>query len=143
MVAATAADYSLPMTDTRTPQSYRVAERGGPAGRVLLRHDDADRRRMVVLAGYHGPDLPAHVTDSVIDAGEIPGTWQLKCAEGVIPFRAHAVDLLEERPALYLPLHRRFALTPGDRIAVRVLLWLLRLPGGASLMRRWQARTRP
>ena len=45
-----------------------------------------------------------------------------------------------ERPDLYADLHRPFALGRGERLAVRVLLALLRLPGGAGLLRRWHAR---
>ena len=43
------------------------------------------------------------------------------------------------RPDLYLQLHRPFALGRGERLAARVLLALLRLPGGARLLRRWHA----
>jgi hypothetical protein len=45
-----------------------------------------------------------------------------------------------ERPELYERLHRPFALGRGERLAARVLLALLRLPGGAGLLRRWHAR---
>ena len=44
------------------------------------------------------------------------------------------------RPDLYAELHRPFALGRAERIAARVLLAMLRLPGGASLLRRWHAR---
>ena len=43
------------------------------------------------------------------------------------------------RPELYAELHRPFALGLGERLAARVLLALLRLPGGAGLLRRWHA----
>ncbi len=43
------------------------------------------------------------------------------------------------RPELYAELHRPFALGRGERLAARVLLALLRLPGGAALLRRWHA----
>ncbi len=43
------------------------------------------------------------------------------------------------RPDLYAALHRPFALGRGERLAARILLALLRLPGGASLLRRWHA----
>lgn len=45
-----------------------------------------------------------------------------------------------ERPELYAGLHRPFALGRGERLAARFLLALLRLPGGAGLLRRWHAR---
>jgi hypothetical protein len=44
-----------------------------------------------------------------------------------------------ERPDLFQELHQPFALSRGERLAVRVLLLLLRLPGGAVLLRRWHA----
>lgn len=44
------------------------------------------------------------------------------------------------RPDLYAEMHRPFALGRGERLAARVLLALLRLPGGAGLLRRWHAR---
>ena len=44
------------------------------------------------------------------------------------------------RPDLYEKLHRPFALGAGDRLAARALLALLRLPGGARLLRAWHAR---
>jgi hypothetical protein len=45
-----------------------------------------------------------------------------------------------ERPRLYATLHQPFALGRGERMAARMLLALLRLPGGASLLLRWHAR---
>ena len=46
---------------------------------------------------------------------------------------------ITSRPELYAELHRPFALGRGERLAARVLLALLRLPGGAGLLRRWHA----
>jgi len=45
-----------------------------------------------------------------------------------------------ECPGLYATLHQPFALGRGERVAARVLLALLRLPGGAGLLLRWHAR---
>jgi hypothetical protein len=50
------------------------------------------------------------------------------------------VDRIEMRPWRFDELHRPFALGAGDRLAVRILLALLRLPGGAKLLRLWHAR---
>ena len=44
------------------------------------------------------------------------------------------------RPSLFDELHRPFALGTGERFAARCLLALLRLPGGAKLLRAWHAR---
>jgi hypothetical protein len=53
---------------------------------------------------------------------------------------ARAVDHVALRPSLFRDLHHPFALGAGERIAVRGLLSLLRLPGGAKLLRAWHAR---
>lgn len=53
---------------------------------------------------------------------------------------AHGVDRIEMRPSLFDELHRPFALGTGERVAARCLLALLRLPGGAKLLRAWHAR---
>lgn len=44
------------------------------------------------------------------------------------------------RPDLFAELHRPFSLGRGERLAARTLLALLRLPGGARLLRRWHAK---
>lgn len=51
-----------------------------------------------------------------------------------------SVDHIELRPSLFSDLHRPFALGAGERLAARCLLALLRLPGGAKLLRAWHAR---
>ena len=94
---------------------------------------------MVVCSGFEGPELPDSITDPRFDEGA-HGHWLLRCHEGSFEFRAGAVQQLEEWPSLYEPLHRRFALSMGDRLAVRVLLGLLRLPGGSRLLRLWHSR---
>ncbi len=53
---------------------------------------------------------------------------------------ARAVDRIALRPSLFRELHRPFALGAGERVAARCLLALLRLPGGARLLRAWHAR---
>lgn len=50
---------------------------------------------------------------------------------------ARAVDHVALRPSLFRELHRPFALGTGERLAARVLLALLRMPGGAKLLRAW------
>lgn len=52
----------------------------------------------------------------------------------------HPVDRIEMRPSLFRDLHRPFALGAGERTAARVLLALLRLPGGAKLLRAWHSK---
>jgi hypothetical protein len=126
---------------------FEAVERNGPGGRLVLRSFSAGDLRRFVISGYDGPELPAALTDAVIEpqsSGEgAHDRWCLRSREGAFAFRARAVDLVEERPALYQPLHRPFAPSGSDRFAVRILLWLLRLPGGARLLRRWHAGRSP
>jgi hypothetical protein len=57
-----------------------------------------------------------------------------------MPARAEPDFQLVERPDLYTELHRPFALRTGERVAARLLLALLRMPGGARILRAWHAR---
>jgi hypothetical protein len=50
------------------------------------------------------------------------------------------IERIEMRPSLYADLHRPFAPGTGEKLAARCLLALLRLPGGAKLLRAWHAR---
>jgi hypothetical protein len=141
VVAAGTAVYSSAMNEPAGSGIFRVAENGGPGGRVVLRHQADDATHLIVISGFHGPELPARLTNPAIEpASAAAGEWRLSSAEGEFHFRARTVEQLTERPALFTPLHRSFALSGTDRVAVRVLLWLLRLPGGARLLRHWHAR---
>ncbi len=57
-----------------------------------------------------------------------------------MPDNARPDFQIAARPDLYAELHRPFSLGRGARLAARILLALLRLPGGAGLLRRWHAR---
>jgi hypothetical protein len=129
-------DYSRSMAGIANVPVFRIASRG-PAGRLVLRGATPDGAELVVIAGFRGPDLPAMLTDPTLTA---TGTdrWQLSAAEGTFEFDARGVDRIALRPALYKPLHARFALSRADRVAVRVLLRMLRFPGGARILRWWQ-----
>lgn len=48
-------------------------------------------------------------------------------------------ELLQPLPGLFDEMLSPFAMKPRDRVLVRVLLRLLRLPGGAWLLRTWHA----
>lgn len=133
------------MPEAGKPTVYRM-QSGSSRGPLRFRNDAGDRRRTLIIAGYEGPQLPATLTGPAVErigvAGRVPQGWCMNCAEGRYEFRARALEQLDERPALYEPLHRAFRLSGPDRLAVRVLLWLLRLPGGAALLRRWHAHRR-
>ncbi len=57
-----------------------------------------------------------------------------------MPENSSADLQIVERPELFATLHQPFALGRGERMAARVLLALLRLPGGGGLLLRWHAR---
>lgn len=134
--------YSPAMTGSSEPQVYRI-EPGRLSDPLRYRNAAGNRRRLLTIARYQGPALPAALTNPVVAAlggpSQAPRSWRIDCAEGRFEFRAFVVDQLEECPALYAPLHKPFSLNAADRLAVRVLLWLLRMPGGAALLRLWHA----
>lgn len=117
----------------------RVVERAGPARRVVLRAATGTDADLWVLGGYEGPKLP--------DALGLPriesrgnGNYRLESDRGNLEFTARAIDRIAMRPSLFDALHRPFALGARDRFVARALLALLRLPGGARLLRFWHAR---
>jgi hypothetical protein len=96
----------------------------------------------VVITGYRGPVLPRRIHDPRLrPTGETtdPGAWRLSCPEGEFAFTARGVEHHQALPGLFDPLLAGFSLRARDRTVVRVLLRLLRLPGGAWLMRAWHA----
>lgn len=133
--------YILCMHAASDASAFQVFGPAEPAGRVVLRQASPGDARLIVISGYRGPRLPDALTGPAIAPAPgmpaQPARWRLSAAEGTFEFEAGTVDFIEERPSLYAPLHRAFALSTSDRWAVRLLLWALRLPGGARLLRRW------
>lgn len=130
------------MSGSNSPRIFRLDPVLGPFGRRIWRQVAGPGAEIIVVAGGDGGEVPARLTDPRIDRdpGSSSRVWKLVAAEGEFHFHARSVDRLEQCPGLFEPLHRRFALTVTDRIAVRILLWLLRLPGGARLLRSWHSR---
>jgi hypothetical protein len=62
------------------------------------------------------------------------------CEALVLDAEGRTIERIEMRPSLFAELHRPFALRAGEKFAARCLLALLRLPGGAKLLRAWHAR---
>jgi hypothetical protein len=127
------------MPESAGPVVYRVAERSGPGGRVVLRREAPGGAESFVVAGFRGAKWPAVITAPAF-AQTGGDSWRIECPEGRFEFEARSVDRVVERPALFAKWHRPFALTAANRLAVRVLLLLLRLPGGERLLSRWHAR---
>ena len=139
MVAPIAGDYSQPMSADTTAPVYSLIERDGPCARRVLRSEAADDLQLIVIAGFRGPALPERLTRPEILGGGAGQGWRISSAEGVFEFHARAVDRIDCRAALYRPLHTRFSLSVGGRVATRLLLRALRLPGGARMLRWWQS----
>jgi hypothetical protein len=138
VVTRSAADYDSSMPgDAAT--TFRLVDGAGPAQRAVFRAEAPGRSEILVIGGYQGPALPAEIASPKVEP-RATGGFQVISKQGVLDFDARAIDRIEMRPSLFDQLHRPFALGTGDRLAVRVLLALLRLPGGAKLLRLWHAR---
>jgi hypothetical protein len=99
----------------------------------------------LLVTGYRGPVLPAVLHDvEVLREPSPPGArrWRLRALEGEFEFAAGSVERHEPLPGLFDPMLAPHALRPRDRRVVGVLLGLLRLPGGAWLLRSWHAARR-
>jgi hypothetical protein len=137
VVTARGADYHsrMPAAASRT---FQVVERSGPGGRAVLRRGGGESEELIAISAFRGPALPDALTDPrIVPQGA--DSWRIESEGRSVDFTARAVDAIEVRPALYAELHRAFALGRGERLAARLLLALLRLPGGARLLRRWHA----
>jgi hypothetical protein len=106
---------------------------------VQWRAADGDASDAIVASDYRGSEPPPSLTDPRLEARG-SGDWRLAAEEGSYDFSAHAVDAIAMRPGLFAALHRPFELTTRERLAARFLLALLRLPGGARLLRHWHAK---
>jgi len=109
--------------------------RGDGSGQVVFEAQDP-QPRVVVVAGYEGPSLPPGLEASRLErTGE--RSWRLTTRDGAIDFTARGVEWLEPLPRLFDGLLAPFVLKQRERALVRILLQLLKLPGGAWLLRRW------
>ena len=99
----------------------------------------------VLVSGFRGTPLPPVLHDPQLqpDPGLADrGDWRVSCREGEFRFSARGVEHHEALPGFFDPMLAGYALRSRDRVVVRVLLRLLRLPGGAWLMRAWHASRR-
>lgn len=138
VVTACAADYHLRMPASAS-RDFRLIDRTGPGQRAVMRNAAEGRSDFLVISGFRGSPLPDTITNPRMETRGGPESWRMVGSQGTFDFEARAVDEIEIQPALYQELHRPFVLTTGDRFAVRCLLALLRLPGGARLLRLWHA----
>lgn len=125
--------------------TYRVLYPAEPARTLILAPEPDGPGHRFVIAAWAGERLPEVVTGPRIESleeGDAPGRFRLTCREGCFDFAARGIEVLEDRPALFDESLAPFALRPRDRSVVRWLLGLLRLPGGAWLLRLWHSRRR-
>jgi hypothetical protein len=108
--------------------------------RVVLLEAQGARRSRVVAWGYRGPTLPAKLVDARLEY-DAKG-YRLSWGSGQATFEARWLDRQLSLPELFAPLHAQFRLQGRDRWVVRLLMGLLRLPGGERLLRGWHTRRR-
>lgn len=96
---------------------------------------------LFVLQGYDGPVLPRHLPGAIL---ELDVSWEVRgrilAAGREYALKAQALDAFRHDPALFQPLHARFALGGRERLVARLLLKVLRWPVGPRLLRAWHAR---
>jgi len=119
--------------------AYRSARTGTGALLFLPAGQNRAAPRWI-LSGCAGDPLPATIHDPRLERLDSPGRWRLACREGSFEFTARAVEVQEALPGLFDEMLAPYALRSRDKRVVRWLLRLVRLPGGARLLRSWQAR---
>jgi hypothetical protein len=87
-----------------------------------------------------GDSLPQRIHDPQVENLGERGAWRVLCREGRFDLRARGLEVHQGLPGFFDPMLATHALPSGDRSVVRWLLRLLRLPGGAKLLRAWHAR---
>jgi hypothetical protein len=120
----------------------RVRPLAGKSNSLVIEPLDGGSPRLVIT-GFAGDPLPGvlHARErGVVESGDGRKRGRLRCREGEFAFEARAVERLESVTGLFEPLLADFSLRSRDRLMVRVLLRLLRWPGGAWLLRRWHVR---
>lgn len=131
---------------SRVPQDGQASNPATAASKVIR----ASCRKPIAVvtsarADYH-LRMPGDATTGLRvreSAGSAVRVERLARADGgsdLVVHGARGTDRIAMRPALFAELHRPFALGAGERLAVRCLLALLRLPGGTRLLRAWHAR---
>jgi hypothetical protein len=126
---------------TASGRFARPPEAAAPRQRIFRSASDPDGD-CIVVAGWRRGELPESLVDPRFERlGEShDARWSLATGAATFEFEAAEVTLLEPRPGLLAPLLAPFGLRPRDHRVLRVLLWLLRLPGGARALRAWHAR---
>jgi hypothetical protein len=117
-----------------------LSARTGAGALVLLPAGETRAGPRWIVSAYAGAPLPATIHDPRLERLDTPERWRLACREGRFEFTARAVEVQEALPGLFDEMLAPYALRSRDKRVVRWLLRLVRLPGGARLLRTWQAR---
>jgi hypothetical protein len=92
------------------------------------------------LGNHAGALPPPMLHDPRLEPLDQAGRWRLVCREGTFEFSSRGLEVHEPLPGLFDEALAEYALRGRDRAVVRWLLRFVRLPGGARLLRAWQAR---
>lgn len=122
--------------------AYRVDRRATPPDLVVL-EPEADGAPVLSLHGFRGTALQERLVDPVIELLSVAERrYRLRAIGVSVEFHARNVLRHEPAPRALAPLVAPFAPGRGERLAVRVLLGLLRLRIGGALLRAWHERRR-
>lgn len=128
-----------------TGNAYRLLRPTPPGRTLVLVPDEGTAAETYVFADCDAGELPDHLHGLLVEEagseGE-PSRWQIACVEGRFGIAARGLEVLAGKPQLFDELLAPFRLRERDRKVVRWLLGLLRLPGGAWLLRAWHTRRR-
>jgi hypothetical protein len=100
----------------------------------------ASCRNRTVVVTPRGAVYHSRMSGDAIAAPRVEHRTEANGDAELVVHGARSVDHVALRPSLFRELHRPFELGAGERLAARGLLALLRLPGGAKLLRAWHAR---
>ena len=114
--------------------TYRVDRRVSPVDLIVLEPEDA-AAPCISLHGFRGDALPERLGAPVIGTLSSGGRlYRLTSAGMRLEFHARSVVAHEPCAAALAPLTQPFALKPGERLVVTLLLRLLRFRFGGALL---------
>lgn len=133
------------MVGTASGNAHRVI-RPARAGRPLVLAPNAGTRiETYVFSDCEADGIPDRLHGLLVEEVGSRGNrarWELACEEGRFALEGRGLEVLAAEPHLFDELLTPFALRARDRKVVGWLLRLLRLPGGAWLLRAWHTRRR-
>jgi hypothetical protein len=125
--------------------AYRVVRPARPGRALVLAPDEGVAAETYVFADCDAGEIPDRLHGLLVEeagAGGERTRWELACDEGRFTLAGRGLEVLVPEPLLFDELLAPFGLRERDRTVVGWLLGLLRLPGGAWLLRAWHTRRR-